>query len=137
MEWHIDDVLYEPKQIEVVLTIDNTSDCRTMWKPHDRPIIPNNNNNNKNHHSNNNESKEKYEIRSTQTTPNSALILEAGGVEHKVSSLKVGKRAVLKTAFARERGAVPLEGMEGHASHHNGKTKQKKKKNRGGGKKRK
>lgn len=102
MEWHIDDVLYNPSQIEVVLTLENNSDCCTMWKP----------NNNK-------------EIQSVQTTPNSGLILKSGGVEHKVSPLKVGRRVILKMAFIKER-AVMLEDMTVHASHHNNKNKDKK-----------
>ncbi|KAL9182132.1 hypothetical protein ACHAXT_012784 [Thalassiosira profunda] len=120
MEWHIDDVLYEPPQVEVILTLDNTSDCNTMWRQHDMPLLSN--------------GKElqsptkskgagpKYDVLSVQTTPNSALILKAGGVEHKVTPLTSGTRTILKMAFVRE-GAAMLEGMEGHASHHSGNTK--------------
>jgi hypothetical protein len=32
MAWHRDDVLYDPPQIEIVYTVENTSDCATMWK---------------------------------------------------------------------------------------------------------
>ena len=115
MEWHIDDVLYEPPQVEVILTLDNTSDCNTMWRPHDMPLL-----------SNGEELRSptksegagpKYDMRSVQTTPNSALILKAGGVEHKVTPLTSGARTILKLAFVRE-GAAMREGMEGHASHH-------------------
>lgn len=103
MEWHIDDILYNPSQIEVVLTLENNSDCYTMWKPLNG------------------------DIQSVQTTPNSALILKSGGVEHKVSPLKVGRRVILKLAFVRK-GAAVLDDMVGHASHHNGKSKNKKRK---------
>ena len=72
-------------------------------------------------------SKSKSKTKPIQTTPNSALILKSGGVEHKVSPLTVGKRTILKMAFVRE-GAVMVDGMDGHASHHNG--------GGGGGKKR-
>ena len=67
-------------------------------------------------------------IESVQTTPNSGLILKAGGVEHKVSSLGAGRRVILKLAFVRE-GAAMLEDMVMHASHHanGGKGKNKRK----------
>lgn len=117
MEWHIDDILYRPEQIEVVLTLENTSDCCTMWRPHDRPLMIEESGNNA----------MKYDVESAQTTPNSALILKAGGVEHKVSPLKTGKRTILKMAFVRE-GGVMDEGMEEHASHHRGGDDQMKKK---------
>ena len=107
MEWHIDDILFQPEQIEVVLTLENTSDCWTMWRPRDKPI-PTNNVDGCNEQN-------KYDIQSTQTTPNSALILKAGGVEHKVSPLRVGKRTILKMAFVRERAVMNAD-MEEHAS---------------------
>jgi hypothetical protein len=103
MEWHFDDILYNPSQIEVVVTIENSSDCCTMWKP----LIGH--------------------IQSVQTTPNSGLILKSGGVEHKVSPLRVGRRTILKLAFVRE-GATLLDDMIGHAGHHSGKNKKKKRK---------
>ena len=137
MEWHIDDVLYNPEQIEVVYTVDNTSDCSTLWCPHDQqqqeqqrePLLPTTNNDGeqqkpkkKQKHSINNNN-----IQSVQTTPNSALIIKAGGVRHKVSPLTVGRRTILKMAFVREY-AVLDKSMEGHASHHNhGKKKHKNK----------
>ena len=105
MEWHTDDILYNPPQVEVVLTLENTSDCCTMWKPHNRMKHP--------------QAGEKTytKIESVQTTPNSGLILKAGGVEHRVSSLGVGRRVILKLAFVRE-GALMLEDMVMHSSHH-------------------
>lgn len=82
MEWHQDDVLYSPTpQIEVILTINNTSDCITIWK----------------------ESEEnRHEI---ETEPNSVIILKAGtdGPEHYVSSLKHGSRMILKFVYAEDR----------------------------------
>lgn len=110
MEWHIDDILYNPEQVEVVLTIENNSDCCTMWKPHDQPLNPiaivDTNSN-----------QQQYRVESVQTTPNSALILRAGSIEHKVSPLKAGKRVILKMAFVRK-DAVMNVGMEEHVSHH-------------------
>lgn len=79
MSWHIDDVLYSPRpQLEVVITLENTSDCVTMWKKKNDGNI----------------------IYSQETDPNSVLILKAGGPSHCVTSLKRGKRTILKCAFA-------------------------------------
>ena len=100
MEWHSDDILYNPPQIEVVLTLENNSDCCTMWKTANQSI------------------------QSVQTTPNSGLVLKSGGVEHKVSPLRLGRRIILKLAFVRE-DAVLMDDMVGHASHHSGKGKNK------------
>lgn len=150
MEWHVDDSLCEPAQVEVVLTIDNTSDCCTMWKPHDRPALPNvrdgdesdgSSRGKKNKGSNDRDGAAgttTYQIQSVQTTPNSALIVRAGGAEHKVSPLTSGRRTILKMAFARE-GATRLEGAEGHASqHHHGgrKGRKEERRRRKGGRKR-
>lgn len=76
MEWHIDDVLYDPPQVEVVWTLENTSDCRTSWKPRANTSI---------------------EI--VETEPNSVILLRAGGVPHAVSSLKHGKRTIIKCVY--------------------------------------
>ena len=126
MEWHIDDVLYNPEQIEVVYTVDNTSDCSTLWCPHDQqqqeqqrePLLPTTNNDGEQQK----QKKQKHSINNNiqfvQTTPNSALIIKAGGVKHKVSPLTVGRRTILKMAFVREY-AVLDKSMKGHASHHN------------------
>ena len=127
MEWHVDDILYQPEQVEVVLTLENTSDCNTMWKPHDQPITPPldpshcppmNVLQEKIHIE---QHKQKYNIESVQTTPNSALLLKAGGVEHKVSPLKVGKRIILKMAFVKEEAVINV-GMEEHVTHYHAKN---------------
>jgi len=85
MAWHIDDVLYDPPQVEVVLTLENNSDCTTMWKNDERLV-------------------------SVETDPNSALILRAGGPPHCVTSLKRGSRLILKCAYVSE-GARFLKEM--------------------------
>lgn len=78
MEWHVDDILYDPSpQLEVVITLENTSDCQTLWK-----LLPGNS------------------IRAIETQLNSAVFLQAGGVPHCVTSLKRGRRAILKCAYA-------------------------------------
>ena len=84
MAWHEDDILYDPPQVEVVITLENTSDCRTMWK---YPKSGSNNDDNQ-------------EVVAKETDPNSVLILLAGGPSHCVSSLKRGKRVILKCAYA-------------------------------------
>ena len=107
MEWHVDDIIYEnTKQIEVVLTLENTSDCCTMWRPHDQPILAaastssqeevddlNTSGSTKREKENNNRSNsnEEFRVESVQTTPNSAILIKAGGVLHKVSPLSYGR----------------------------------------------
>ena len=76
MAWHVDDVLYEPAQIEIVWTLENTSDCKTLFKAND--------------------------IESIETEPNSCLLLRAGGPEHCVTSLKRGRRIILKCVYVRK-----------------------------------
>ena len=97
MEWHYDDVLYEPEQVEVVFTVENNSDCVTSWEEVQS-------------HS------EDIHLKQIETQPNSAIILKAGpsGARHSVSALKSGKRVILKFVFIRE-NAKFLEGAEHHA----------------------
>lgn len=76
MAWHVDDVLYDPPQIEVVYTVENTSQGQTtLWKI-DGTIEC-----------------------SQDTDRNSALLLKAGVTPHCVTSLKRGKRVILKCAY--------------------------------------
>ncbi|KAL3943536.1 MAG: hypothetical protein SGBAC_002394 [Bacillariaceae sp.] len=85
MAWHEDDVLYDPPQIEAVITIENNSDCVTMWKDGERLL-------------------------SRETDPNSVLLLKAGGPLHCVTSLKRGRRLILKCAY-RTGNATFQEGI--------------------------
>ena len=87
MAWHEDDVLYDPPQIEAVLTIENTSDCITMWKQGKNQII-----------------------QSQETDPNSVLLLQSGGPLHCVTSLKRGRRVILKCAYTTK-NATFLDGI--------------------------
>lgn len=80
MAWHQDDVLYDPPQVEVVFTIENTSNCATRWK---RGPGPGNDD----------------DESSVETDPNSALVLAAGGPWHCVTSLKRGRRVIVKLAY--------------------------------------
>jgi hypothetical protein len=85
MQWHVDDILYDPPQIEIVWTLENTSDCKTMWR-------------------------EATEVlRKLETDANSVIILKAGGVPHCVSSLKQGRRVIVKCVYIK-RGAKFQEG---------------------------
>ena len=79
MAWHQDDVLYDPPQVEVVFTIENTSNCATRWKRGPGP-------------GDDDES-------SVETDSNSALVLAAGGPWHCVTSLKRGRRVIVKLAY--------------------------------------
>jgi hypothetical protein len=78
MAWHQDDVLYDPPQVEVVFTIENTSNCATRWKkgPDDDD-----------------------DEASVETDPNSALVIAAGGPWHCVTSLQRGRRVIVKLAY--------------------------------------
>jgi len=78
MAWHRDDVLFDPPQLEIVWTLENSSDCRTLWKDdHDETTV-----------------------HAVETDPNAALLIPAGGAEHCVSSLKRGRRVILKCVYA-------------------------------------
>ena len=83
MEWHKDDILYEPEQIEVVFTVENYSDCATQWEE---------------------ESVQETRLRKIESEANSAIILKAGpsGARHSVSALKSGRRVILKFVFIRK-----------------------------------
>jgi hypothetical protein len=89
MAWHADDVLYDPAQVEVVVTLENTSDCVTMWKIG---------------------GEQQQNMKSQETDPNSVVLLKAGGPLHCVTPLKRGRRIILKCAFAAK-GAKFLEGI--------------------------
>ena len=86
MAWHEDDVLYDPPQVEAIITLENNSDCQTLWK------------------------KPTGMIESKETDPNSVLLLKAGGPSHCVTSLKRGRRVILKCAYAAK-GSVFQEGV--------------------------
>ena len=110
MEMHYDDVLFTPEQIEVVFTIENTSDCSTLWEEKDG---------------------EKKIMKEVQTEKNSAIILFAGeklGCRHAVSPLKQGKRVILKFVFVQENAAF-LEDADVHVKQF-GDGKKNKKKNK-------
>mmetsp|Transcript_2261 Transcript_2261/g.4751 ORF Transcript_2261/g.4751 Transcript_2261/m.4751 type:complete len:305 (-) Transcript_2261:336-1250(-) len=86
MAWHSDDVLFDPPQLEVVWTLENTSDCVTMWKQPEQ-------------HGPNDSSKT-TNIHTIETDPNAVLLIAAGGPEHCVTSLKQGRRIIVKCVYA-------------------------------------
>lgn len=91
MAWHVDDVLYDPPQLEVVVTLENTSDCVTLWKPSAS--------------SSSSSVKSASAVRAIETDPNSALLLVAGGAPHCVTALTRGKRTIVKLVYVRP-GAI-------------------------------
>jgi len=110
MEWHADDVLFDPAQIEVVLTMENTSDCVTTWEEGKDDSNP-----------------RRVEV---ETTSNSAILIKAGGARHKVSPLKYGRRVILKFVYARE-GATLIDGAEQHMKQFASSSSRSKKRKRG------
>lgn len=103
MAWHVDDVLYNPPQIEVIWTLDNDSDCKTMWKDGSEVL------------------------HSVETEPNSAILLLAGGASHCVTHLKYGSRVILKFAYVREGSTF----LAGHKNQFESSKKMSKKKGKG------
>mmetsp|Transcript_11260 Transcript_11260/g.21066 ORF Transcript_11260/g.21066 Transcript_11260/m.21066 type:complete len:370 (-) Transcript_11260:613-1722(-) len=100
MELHHDDVLFSPEQIEVVFTLENSSDCITKWEE----LEIEKEEGGGGHVTTNTSWKH------VETEANSAIILRAGpkGARHSVSSLKYGKRMIIKLVFV-EQDAVFLE----------------------------
>ena len=110
MEWHVDDVLFDPGQIEIVLTMENTSDCVTIWEEGQAETDP-----------------KRVEV---ETSPNSAIFIKAGGARHKVSPLKYGRRVIIKFVYARE-GATLVDGAEKHIKQFAASSSRPKKRRRG------
>jgi hypothetical protein len=103
MAWHSDDVLYHnPPQVEIIWTLENTSDCQTMWKT------------------------TTGQIQSVETEKNSVIALRAGGPEHCVTSLKRGKRIILKCVYASKKATFVSQTQDA-AQFQAVKTKKKKK----------
>ena len=79
MEWHRDDQLFEPAQLEVVFTLENSSDSNTQWLT------------------------SSGELESIWTEPNSIIAVTAGadGPMHRVTPIKRGERSILKLVYCR------------------------------------
>lgn len=78
MDWHIDTrvTTKQSAQIEVVYTIENTSDSTTVWRENDTNI--------------------EHII---MTTPNSVSITQGESVFHKVTPVTYGKRSIIKASY--------------------------------------
>lgn len=103
--------VFTKPQIEVVLTLENTSDCRTMWeveKEVDQQTI--------------------ITRKEVETDVNSALFIKAGGVSHKVSSLKYGRRVIIKFVYVAEDGEILRDAIKHTQQFSGSKSKEKKKK---------
>ena len=75
MEWHVDDLLYDQPQCEMVLVLENSSDSSTEFI--DAAGV----------------------LHSEWTPPNSALLVRAGGAQHRVQPLRRGERTILKMVW--------------------------------------
>lgn len=62
-----------------------------------------------------------------ETDVNSALFIKAGGVSHKVSSLKYGRRVILKFVYAED-GEILRDAIKHTQQFSGSKSKEKKKK---------
>ncbi len=78
MDWHTDDLLTTPAQLECIFTVENTADSFTQWRDLERGF------------------------ESMWTTPNSLLVVRAGadGPQHRVTPVRRGGRTILKLVFA-------------------------------------
>lgn len=85
MNWHVDDVLYEPAQIEAIWCFRNTSNCETLCRRHHK------------------------RIQSVKTEENSVILIKAGGPPHAVTTLTRGERIIVKLAFVDSSKSQPLD----------------------------
>jgi hypothetical protein len=91
MEPHYDDVLFSPEQLEVVFTLENTSDCVTRWEEEVSSSS-----------TTSTSGTSTICWKEVETEANSAILLRAGlkGARHAVSPLKNnGKRIILKLVY--------------------------------------
>jgi len=90
MLWHKDTVLTEPPQLELVYTLENTSDSVTRWATSHLDVL-------------------NCRVQEVWTAPNSALLVQAGGPVHMVRELKTGHRVILKAVLLpKPIGSGPL-----------------------------
>mmetsp|Transcript_46233 Transcript_46233/g.77065 ORF Transcript_46233/g.77065 Transcript_46233/m.77065 type:complete len:261 (-) Transcript_46233:60-842(-) len=75
MGWHVDDLMYEEPQYELVFTIDNTSDSFTKFRDHAGTL------------------------HSIWAQPNSLLVIRAAGVRHRVTAVGEGERSIIKLLY--------------------------------------
>ncbi|CAJ1434707.1 unnamed protein product [Effrenium voratum] len=80
MLWHRDEVLTDPPQLELVYTLENTSDSVTRWAESHLEVL-------------------RDETSEVWTEPNSGLLVQAGGAVHMVTELTLGRRVILKVPY--------------------------------------
>ncbi|CAG9465559.1 unnamed protein product [Pedinophyceae sp. YPF-701] len=83
MQWHVDELMYEEPQVELVLTVANSSDSLTEWREPDGAV------------------------ESHRTEPNSVLALVAGGASHRVTPVRRGDRTIIKTVLTSTDRTLP------------------------------
>lgn len=76
MNWHKDVVLYTHPQYEMVYTVDNTSDSKTLW------YDPKN-----------------KKVNEIETKPNSMIVIKADDIQHCVTPVTQGERSIIKFAY--------------------------------------
>jgi len=76
MDWHKDTVLYTKPQYEMVYTVNNTSDSKTLWYD-----------------------SKSGQVNSVSTKPNSMIVVKADDIQHAVSEVTTGERGILKFAY--------------------------------------
>ena len=85
MDWHADTTLYAKPQYEIVFTVFNTSDSKTLW--YDPKTL---------------------EVNTIQTKPNSVIIVRADDVKHCVTPITRGSRGILKFVYTETLDKAPL-----------------------------
>jgi len=75
MDWHVDDLMYQEPQYELVYTLDNTSDSYTEFED------------------------SSGRVHSIWAQPNSLLVIRAAGVRHRVTTVSEGERSIIKFLY--------------------------------------
>jgi len=83
---HRDEALTDPPQLELVYTVENTSDSVTTWAKDHLEFL-------------------REDTFAVWTAPNSGLLMQARGAVHSVSELTCGHRAIVKVALV----TVPID----------------------------
>ena len=76
MDWHKDVVLYTKPQYEMVYTVDNTSDSKTLWYD-----------------------PKHQKVNEIITKPNSMIVIKADDIQHCVTPVTRGERSIVKFAY--------------------------------------
>ena len=83
MTWHRDEALYAVPQLELVLTLRNSSDSATEWVDAEGHLAR------------------------VSTEANSLLVVRAGGALHRVTPVRRGERDIVKVVFAFDAQRTP------------------------------